>query len=147
MESARASISYTAGSEVEAVHPDAPVLGHQVFLHSAAPRAPSPSRSNFTWGRLPRRLCPIAGRCGNMRAHSTGQCVGDRRSQMTMPPEWMPRCRGRQGSVVDHPLGDAVNVVGPPGPVADLLAHASCWPGEKPGDAGHVTHRAAPRYR
>ena len=30
----------------------------------------------------------------SMRAHSTGHTSAIGRSQITMPPEWMPRCRG-----------------------------------------------------
>ena len=57
---------------------------------------PRPSRSNFT---RPAAAQSSLSHCSterpSMRAHSVGQTSITGRSQMTMPPEWMPRCRGR----------------------------------------------------
>ena len=53
---------------------------------------PSPSRSNFT---RPTRAQSSLSHCStvrfSIRAHSTGHTSTTGRSQMTMPPEWMPR--------------------------------------------------------
>ncbi|CFB95985.1 Uncharacterised protein [Mycobacterium tuberculosis] len=56
----------------------------------------------------------------------------------------MPRQVADLGGQVDHLLGDAVNVVGLPGPVADLLAPRVLLARREAQGAGHVTHRAAP---
>ena len=57
---------------------------------------PSPSRSNFT---KPMAAQSSLSHCRtlrfSMRAHSTGHTSAIGRSQITMPPEWMPICRGR----------------------------------------------------
>ena len=48
-----------------------------------------------------------------MRAHSTGHTSAMGRSQITMPPEWMPMCQGQVANLqsqVDHLLGDALDV-------------------------------------
>jgi hypothetical protein len=45
-----------------------------------------------------------------MRAHSVGTTSATGRSHSTMPPEWMPRCRGRPCSrcgEVEHVGGDS----------------------------------------
>src|SRR6266545_843980 len=56
---------------------------------------PSPSRSNLT---SPTEAQSSLSHCRTvrfgMRAHSTGHTSITGRSQITMPPEWMPRCRG-----------------------------------------------------
>ncbi len=67
-----------------------------------SPRAcPRPKRSNFT--------SPAAAQSSlshwrtvlfSMRAHSTGQTSETGRSQITMPPGWMPRWRGKPSSSV-----------------------------------------------
>ncbi|CFE45509.1 Uncharacterised protein [Mycobacterium tuberculosis] len=97
---------------------------------------PSPSRSNFT---KPIAAQSSLSHCRTlrlaMRAHSTGHTSAIGRSQMTMPPEWMPRCRGRLRIWVAR----SITCSGMPStssacPVQWLtcLLHASCWPGEKP---------------
>ena len=57
---------------------------------------PRPSRSNLT--------SPIAAQSSlshcrterfSIRPHSTGQTWATGRSQITIPPEWIPRCRGK----------------------------------------------------
>ena len=81
-----------------------------------------------------------------MRAHSIGHTSTTGRSQITMPPEWMPRCRGRSSSSagqVEHRRSgmlawsgrDAALVAagsGTPLQRSICLDQASCWPGEKP---------------
>ena len=58
---------------------------------------PRPSRSNFT---SPASAQSSLSHCSTVRpgirAHSTGHTSMTGRSHMTMPPEWMPRCRGRR---------------------------------------------------
>ena len=62
----------------------------------SASSMPRPNRSNFT--------SPTAAQSSlshwrterpSRRAHSTGQTAITGRSQITIPPEWMPRCRGK----------------------------------------------------
>ena len=60
---------------------------------------PRPSRSNFT---SPTAAQSSLSHCStvrsSMRAHSTGHTSITGRSQMTMPPEWMPRWRGKSST-------------------------------------------------
>ncbi|SLI35827.1 Uncharacterised protein [Mycobacteroides abscessus subsp. abscessus] len=71
-----------------------------------------------------------------MRAHSTGHTSAMGRSQITMPPEWMPMCRGRPSrSAARRNTCSGMSVpVSAPTPVQRLtcLLQASCWPGENP---------------
>ena len=61
----------------------------------SADSMPRPSRSNFT---SPMEAQSSLSHCSTlrfcMRPHSTGHTSMIGLSQMTMPPEWMPRCRG-----------------------------------------------------
>ena len=80
-----------------------------------------------------------------MRPHSTGHTSMTGRSQMTMPPEWMPRCRGKSSTCagqLQHVGGDVV-VGGAVGPcwaavtstrpqASTCFDQASCWPGANP---------------
>ena len=72
-----------------------------------------------------------------MRAHSTGHTSAMGRSQITMPPEWMPMCRGRfliciarsiTGSGMSSMSGESAS----PFQRLICLLQASCWPWEKP---------------
>ena len=91
---------------------------------------PSPSRSNFT---SPASAQSSLSHCSTVRpgmvAHSTGQTSMTGRSHSTMPPEWMPRCRGRRSirsATSSDGVGDAADVVrrgrGPPVPGDHLRA-------------------------
>ena len=89
---------------------DGVLLGHhgQVDLHPVVRRAirstarcrassiPSPSRSNLT---RPTAAQSSLSHCSAVRpgcrAHSTGHTSTTGRSQMTIPPECRPRCRGK----------------------------------------------------
>ncbi len=64
-------------------------------VYCIAESMPSPSRSNLT--------SPISAQSSlshcktvrpGIRPHSTGQTSITGRSHITIPPEWMPRCRG-----------------------------------------------------
>ena len=75
----------------------------------------------------------------SMRAHSTGHTSTTGRSQMTMPPEWIPRWRGKcsisLASSITWPgmvmSGMAAVVLTEP-QASTCLAQASCWPGAAP---------------
>ena len=57
---------------------------------------PSPSRSNFTRpAAAESSLSHWSTDRPSMRAHSIGQNSSSGRSAITMPPEWMPRWRGK----------------------------------------------------
>ena len=105
----------------------------------AAPTSiPRPSRSNFT---SPTAAQSSLSHCStvrsSMRAHSTGHTSMTGRSQITMPPEWMPRWRGsvlELGGQLEHRLGDVVArrgraVVATAPHASTCLDQASCWPG------------------
>ena len=94
---------------------------------------PSPSRSNLT---SPAAAQSSLSHCSTLRpgirAHSTGQTSTTGRSQMTMPPEWMPRCRGKSSTApgqVAHHRGDGLVVVQRLAPV------------DRPGPALHLGQR------
>ena len=65
------------------------------IMWSSAPSIPSPSRSNFT---SPMNSHASLSHCStvrfSIRARSIGTTSPIGRSVSTMPPEWMPRCRG-----------------------------------------------------
>ena len=69
------------------------------IIRCSAVSMPSPSRSNFT---SPAAAQSSLSHCTtvrpSIRAHSTGTTSATGRSQMTMPPEWMPRWRGKPRS-------------------------------------------------
>ena len=99
---------------------------------------PSPSRSNLT---SPAAAQSSLSHCttvrSSIRAHSTGTTSDTGRSQMTMPPEWMPRWRGNPSSssassttCAGMPAGMAAGSM--PDQRSICLLHASCWPGENP---------------
>ena len=65
------------------------------IMWSSAPSMPRPSRSNFTSpidSQASLSHCSTVRR--SIRARSMGQTSPIGRSVSTMPPEWMPRCRG-----------------------------------------------------
>jgi hypothetical protein len=76
------------------------------------------------------------------RPHSTGHTSTMGRSQMTMPPEWMPRCRGARstsrasastGSGMSCPVGPRPSSAAVDATVDHMsicFDQASCWPGE-----------------
>ena len=77
-----------------------------------------------------------------MRAHSTGQHSTNGRSAITIPPEWMPRCRGKSSTWVARSITSG-GIGGPSSasPSNDELlrphrsthfASASAWPGDRP---------------
>ena len=99
---------------------------------------PSPSRSNFT---KPIAAQSSLSHCSTLRfsirAHSTGHTSAIGRSQITMPPEWMPMCRGRllicsarsiTGSGMSSTSGESAS----PFHRLICLLQASCWPCENP---------------
>ena len=99
---------------------------------------PSPSRSNFT---KPIAAQSSLSHCStlrfSMRAHSTGQTSAMGRSQMTMPPEWMPMWRGRflisiASSMTDVGMSSTSGESGNPFHRLMCLLHASCCPWENP---------------
>ena len=73
---------------------------------------PRPSRSNLT---SPTAAQSSLSHCRTVRpgirAHSTGQTSTTGRSQMTMPPEWMPRCRGKPSSCAGQVAAPAAAVL------------------------------------
>ena len=83
-----------------------------------------------------------------MRPHSTGHTSMTGRSQMTIPPEWMPRwrgasstCRARSITGCGIPCSGVFAVdVTVPHP-STRLDQASCWPGRVAERLGHVAHR------
>ena len=81
-----------------------------------------------------------------MVAHSTGQTSTTGRSQITMPPEWMPRWRGKRWTWRASSMtweGMSCSTVASTGPQASTcLDQASSWPGAYPR-AAHVTHGRA----
>jgi hypothetical protein len=87
-----------------------------------------------------------------MRPHSVGHTSMTGRSHITMPPEWMPRCRGAPSQLpgqVEHRVRDALMPSGRPSPGLgngphrpSSLAQASCWPTEAQR-LGRVAHRRA----
>jgi hypothetical protein len=59
------------------------------------------------------------------------------RSQMTMPPEWMPRCRGNVWtwlaySTISAGMPSSISACATLPHRSICLLHASCWPGEWP---------------
>ena len=80
---------------------DALVLGDQIDRVVQRGEHPRPSRSNLT---SPAAAQSSLSHCStvrsSIRAHSTGHTSPTGRSQITMPPEWMPRCRGKPISSV-----------------------------------------------
>ncbi|BCB82636.1 hypothetical protein Pflav_090460 [Phytohabitans flavus] len=71
-----------------------------------------------------------------IRAHSTGHTSITGRSQITMPPEWMPRCRGNVCSSLANsttcPGMSSTSTFAMLPHLSICLLHASCCPGEKP---------------
>jgi hypothetical protein len=72
-----------------------------------------------------------------MRPHSTGHTSMIGRSQITMPPEWMPRWRGMRSTSLASASTGAGMSCPPPETVDDTEPHmsicldqASCWPVE-----------------
>ncbi len=101
---------------------------------------PRPRRSNFT---SPTAAQSSLSHCrtlrSSMRAHSTGHTSTTGRSQITMPPEWMPRWRGKSSTCcaiartragMSWSVCAAVTSARPQ--ASTCLAHASCWPVAKP---------------
>ncbi len=102
---------------------------------------PSPSRSNFT--------SPIHAASSlshwmtvrfSMRACSIGTTSPTGRSVSTMPPEWMPRCRGAFSSSVAYCstrsgmscISAAASASGSGPQCSTCFDQASCCPGECP---------------
>ena len=74
-----------------------------------------------------------------MRAHSTGHTSTMGRSQMTMPPEWMPRWRGKcstswasSSTAAGMPVSGLAAVALTEPQASICLDQASCWPGAAP---------------
>ena len=112
---------------------------------------PSPSRSNLTSPAYAQSsLSHWTTVRPSIRAHSTGTTSDTGRSQITMPPEWMPRCRGKPSSSSASsttcggiPSGSGLSAS--PAQRSIRLLHASCWPGEKP--SAFAMSRTAERGR
>ena len=97
---------------------------------------PRPSRSNFT---SPTAAQSSLSHCSTvrfgMRPHSTGHTSMTGRSHSTMPPEWMPRWRGKFSTCRARSITDlgmswsgwaAVDTTGPQR--STCFDQASCWP-------------------
>ena len=90
-----------------------------------------------------------------MRPHSTGHTSMTGRSQITMPPEWMPRWRGKcstwpassstsAGMSWSACRRDRAGHGTSTRPQASTcFDQASCWPGGVAEGLGHVAHRRA----
>ncbi len=100
---------------------------------------PRPSRSNFTRPTAAQSsLSHWRTERSSMRAHSTGHTSTMGRSQITMPPEWMPRWRGAcsssaasastsVGISLSCSCWAAVTATAPH--ASACFDQASCWPG------------------
>jgi hypothetical protein len=107
----------------------------KLTAYRSAESMPSPSRSNFT--------SPVAAQSSlshcrtvrfSIRAHSTGHTSMIGRSQITIPPLWMPRCRGKVSSSLASPttsvgMSSTSDTATEPQRSICLL-HASCCPDE-----------------
>ena len=138
------------GGEVDLV--DRGARATRSMASCSAVSMPRPSRSNFTRPTAAQSsLSHWSTVRSFMRAHSTGHTSMTGRSQITMPPEWMPRWRGKSSTSSassQHVGGDVV--VGPgaagdldPPPGVDLLRPGVLLAGGEPEGLGHVPHRRA----